>query len=93
MGDRLRAVIRGRVQGVGYRWFAQARGAALGLSGGVRNLANGSVEVICEGDRGQINQLLGLLREGPFGAEVRDIEEIWQSATGEFKSFDIWPSV
>jgi acylphosphatase len=70
-----RIVISGRVQGVGYRDWMCARAEALGLSGWVRNRADGTVEALVHGDAGSIAILLRECREGPLLAAVRDIIE------------------
>ena len=66
--------ITGVVQGVGFRWFVREKARRLGLSGWVRNLADGSVEVVASGDQGQIDLLVGELKKGPPGAVVDQIE-------------------
>lgn len=67
--------VRGRVQGVGFRWFVRERARALGLAGWVRNCADGSVEVLAAGDDADLSQLRSLLRSGPPGALVTGIED------------------
>ena len=69
------AVVRGRVQGVGFRWFVRERARALGLAGWVRNRADGSVELLAIGDDASLQRLRALLRAGPAGAHVSDVEE------------------
>ena len=83
-GDRARfqAVVTGRVQGVGYRWFAQERAVAQGLGGTVRNLPNGSVEVEAEGPKAILETYLSELREGPPAARVTDVAVRWLPAQG-----------
>ena len=68
--SRLHVRITGVVQGVGFRWFVREKARRLGLSGWVRNLADGSVEVIAEGDDGQVALLEAELRRGPEGSSV-----------------------
>ena len=87
---RLRAVIRGIVQGVGFRFFTvdQARRIG-GIVGYVRNLRDGRVEVVAEGDREKLDQFLERLRKGPIGAVVDGVEVTWEQATGEFTGFGI----
>jgi len=68
--------VTGRVQGVGFRWFVRERARRLGLSGWVRNLRDGSVEVAAAGDPGQLELLLGELRRGPDGAAVAKVEPV-----------------
>ena len=89
MGSRLTARVRGYVQGVGYRWFARQRAQALGLTGYARNEADGSVQVVAEGERALLERLLAELRRGPEEADVSDIEVGWGQATGEFQGFQI----
>jgi acylphosphatase len=86
---RLHAVVSGRVQGVAYRYFAEKRAAALGLGGWVRNLFDGRVEVLAEGERLALESFLAELRKGPRLALVEDVEVRWESGTGEFAGFII----
>lgn len=71
---RCRVVVRGKVQGVGFRWFVRERARVLGLAGCVCNRSDGSVEVQAEGDQAAIDSLLGSLRAGPNGAQVLGLE-------------------
>ena len=71
----LRFVVRGRVQGVGYRWFVEREAHVLGIAGWVRNNADGSVEVLAMGSREQLLGLRSRLRAGPRAARVDDVEE------------------
>jgi acylphosphatase len=70
-----RYLIRGRVQGVGYRWFVQKNAADIGVDGYVRNLDDGRVEVYAIGSPEQLNELSGLLWRGPRMADVRGVDE------------------
>jgi acylphosphatase len=70
-----RFVVRGRVQGVGFRWFVEAEARTLGISGWVRNNADGTVEVLAIGTRDQLSNLRSRLRSGPRAARVDDVEE------------------
>jgi acylphosphatase len=70
----MRFVVRGRVQGVGYRYFALREAEALGVAGFARNLADGSVEVVAEADAALLRDLEARLREGPSFAEVASVE-------------------
>ncbi len=67
--------IRGRVQGVGFRYFAEKTALALGISGWVRNDDDGTVQVYAVGNREQLSELGGLLWKGPRWAEVRGVDE------------------
>jgi acylphosphatase len=73
MSGRVRLEITGRVQGVGFRWYTREKARRWGLSGWVRNLADGSVEVVAEGDDASISGLVEMLKQGPPGAHVRDV--------------------
>lgn len=86
---RLNAIVYGRVQGVGFRFFVLQQAVALGLNGWVRNLADGMVEVLAEGDTANLQELLAVLHEGPDAAFVRDVKFHYSVATGEFREFDI----
>lgn len=87
MGERLVAQVSGRVQGVGYRFFTVEAGRRLGLKGYARNCPDGSVEVVAEGPRDGLNQLLGKLRQGPSAARVDDVRFDFSPASGEFTQF------
>jgi acylphosphatase len=86
---RLKLVISGRVQGVCYRWFTRDTAVDLGLTGWVRNLPDGTVEAVVEGERDKLEQLLGWCRRGPDLARVTDIQAEWEEGTGEFQDFSI----
>jgi acylphosphatase len=84
---RLRAVVRGEVQGVGYRWSVQRLARQLGLTGYAQNLPDGSVRVEAEGDPAQLDELEAFLRGGPRFAEVDRLDSERVAATGEFHDF------
>ncbi len=79
---RFTALVKGRVQGVGFRIFTRTQAQVLGLSGSVENLADGRVEVVAEGHREDLELLLVRLRTGPAHAEVEDIEVAWTQPVG-----------
>lgn len=89
---RLRAVVQGRVQGVGFRYFVQERAQELLLVGTCRNLTNSDVEVIAEGEQGALEALLVSLQQGPRMAHVESVHAVWLPATGEFIGFRIAPT-
>ena len=91
MKDFVRAhlYISGIVQGVFFRTHTQDVARGLGLTGWVRNLHDGRVEVIAEGAKEQIEQLIQWCHKGPPGASVDGVEIDWQDATDEFKNFDM----
>jgi acylphosphatase len=84
----IHAVVRGRVQGIGFRDYVETRARFLRLAGYVRNLPDGrSVEVIAEGPRDALEQLIEHLREGPAMSRVDAVEVEWVAPTGEYKDF------
>jgi acylphosphatase len=91
VAQRTRALItvRGIVQGVNYRWFTQRHASELHLTGYVRNLMDGSVQVVAEGPRAEIEQLLETLRAGPSAAVVESVDVEWHAPSGEFDRFEV----
>jgi len=87
--QRLHAEIEGHVQGVGFRYFTLEQARRLGLTGWVRNLPNGRVEVSAEGSQQDLEEFLPKLYEGPSGAYVRDIRYEYLPPTGEDYSFRV----
>ena len=87
---RLRVLVSGRVQGVGYRAFAVRVATKYRLFGGVRNLDDGRVEVDVEGTRTALEALVHELEEGPPGAHVTKVTTEWGAPTGRFSNFSIW---
>jgi acylphosphatase len=86
---RLEATARGRVQGVGFRFFVANRADALGLKGWVKNGSDGSVQCLAEGPRHDLEALLAALELGPSGAWVESVSPTWSAATGSFDRFSI----
>ena len=84
-----RFLVRGRVQGVGFRWFVEREAHILGLAGWVRNRSDGTVEVLAIGTRDQLSGLRLRLREGPRAARVDDVEESETEAVQGLNSFRI----
>lgn len=80
-------MVLGRVQGVGFRFFAKASAKMLGLKGFAKNLPDGTVEVIAEGQKKELNDLLIALRKGPPLARVSEVKEKWSIALREFEDF------
>jgi acylphosphatase len=78
--------VRGRVQGVGFRYFVEQSANSIGLRGWVRNVDDGSVEVYAVGMAPQLSELAGLLWKGPRWAEVRGVEEA-EAAVEEHSGF------
>ena len=86
--DAKRWFVSGRVQGVGYRYFAQKAATELGLTGYARNLDDGRVEVYAVGPVDKLSQLAGALYRGPRWSDVRGVEE-QEAAVQEYGSFRI----
>jgi acylphosphatase len=89
MPERLHAVIRGDVQGVGFRYFVMRQARSLDLRGWVRNREDGSVEMVAEGERADLERLLDDVRRGPSQARVGDVRVDWSAAEGELKPFGL----
>lgn len=79
---RATVLVRGRVQGVGYRVYVRRHALDLGLTGSAENLSDGRVEVVLEGPRADIEHLLIALARGPTHAEVGGLEVAWSDAAG-----------
>ena len=77
MYSKVRAIIKGDVQGVGYRWFVERMAAAAGIDGWVRNLSDGNVEVEAEGLKEVLVNFLETLKTGHSSAYVSEIETEW----------------
>jgi acylphosphatase len=86
---RLEASVRGRVHGVGFRYYVAMRATHLGLTGFVANDQDGSVHVVAEGPRADLETLLEALNEGPASAIVERVNEDWLPYTGHWGSFGI----
>lgn len=82
-------LVRGRVQGVGFRWFVEREAHMLGIAGWVRNNHDGSVEILAQGTRDQLSGLHSRLREGPRAARVDAVEVTDASPVPGLVSFRI----
>ena len=89
MKKRGHFIAEGRVQGVCYRMYACDEATRLGLTGWVRNVMDGTVEVVAEGEEDALRALLAWCRAGPSYAHVTGVKEEYLDATGEFDSFQI----
>lgn len=86
---RAHITVTGRVQGVFYRSFTLDAAQAQGLTGWVRNLRDGSVEAVIEGERGAVEVMIAQCGRGPHHARVDNIDTEWQEYLGEFDAFTI----
>lgn len=86
---RLEAVVRGVVQGVGFRFFVEREARSFGVVGYVRNRSDGGVEVVAEGEKGLLEELLASLRRGPRGAHVSGVDARWTESQREFNRFEV----
>jgi acylphosphatase len=84
---RVHVFVTGYVQGVFYRHSTAQRARARGLTGWVRNLRDGRVELVAEGDQAAVEDLIGWCHSGPPHATVEQVEVSWEQATGEFDGF------
>lgn len=85
VGERVRAhaILRGRVQGVGFRFFALDWAERLGVCGYARNLPDGGLEIVAEGDPEAVTRFLEAVRQGPRAARVEAFEVRWEEPRGE----------
>jgi acylphosphatase len=86
---RIRAIISGFVQRVGFRQFAILRARHLGLNGWVMNRPDGSVELVAEGDREQLEALIESLERGPTYARVERVQVTWEEPQGDLDAFAV----
>ncbi len=89
---RLHVLLYGRVQGVGFRWYALRQAEGMGLTGWVRNRYDGAVELTAEGPRPSLEAFLDYLKAGPGMARVESVEATWGPGTGEFSDFRVMSS-
>lgn len=91
MNEKVRAhvVVSGRVQGIFFRSKTQEKAKELGVFGWVKNLSEGRVEAVFEGEKPQVEEILKWAKKGPPGAIVSDLNVIWEEYRGEFSNFEI----
>ena len=85
----IHAIVYGLVQGVNYRYFVQRNAESLGLAGYVCNCDDGSVEVVAEGEKGKLQQLISRLEVGPRAARVERVDVSWVGYSRKYSGFDI----
>ncbi len=86
---RVHVFVSGRVQGVFFRQSNQQQAGSLGVKGWVRNLPDGRVEAVFEGEEAAVRALVGFCRKGPTGAQVIDVSVDWEPFKEEFQNFSI----
>ncbi len=86
---RARVFISGRVQGVFFRSETEAEAKKYGVTGWVRNLPDGRVEAILEGEKTSVNRLIEFCKKGSHGARVTNLSVLWETYTGEFNGFEV----
>ncbi len=86
---RIHVMVKGRVQGVGFRASTQIEAKKLALHGWVRNLPDGKVEFVAEGKRDNLEKLLAWAKKGPTTASVADLQVRWGAFTHEFTEFAV----
>lgn len=86
---RLHAVVSGTVQGVNFRYYTARQAEMLGVTGWVANRWDGTVEVVAEGTRADLQALLDWLEHGPPSAHVDNVVPAWEEPAGEFESFRV----
>lgn len=87
--EELHCVVSGRVQMVMFRDFTQRKARALGITGWVKNLPDGTVEVLAQGEKPALDELLRKLRRGPVLARVADIRTVWRPRGERFSGFEL----
>lgn len=90
---RLHLWVTGRVQGVGFRAFVQQTAMLIGVAGWVRNVGADTVETLAEGEREKIERFAQAVKRGPRLSLVEHAREEWETATGEFTTFEVKRSV
>jgi len=86
---RAHVFVSGSVQGVFFRSETQDEALRHGLTGWVRNLSDGRVEAVFEGEKDRVDRLIEFCRRGPPGARVTKVDVVWENYTGEFRGFRI----
>ncbi len=89
MNKRAHAYYSGRVQGVGFRLTAEETAHDFGVVGWVKNLRDGRVELVAEGDESVVGQFLEALRTGPMQNFIQQVQVSWGNASGTFDEFEI----
>src|SRR5688572_13769093 len=86
---RARVLYTGRVQGVGFRYTAERQALAAGLTGWVKNLPDGRVELVCEGSKDTIDKFLDGIKASHLGPHIKKVDVRWENPNGEFSDFTV----
>jgi len=89
MDSRVHIWVSGRVQGVFFRYSARVRAEELHLTGYVKNLYDGRVEIVAEGDRDKLSSMVSWAHRGPPGSRVEEVSVEWERPTDSYSSFSI----
>jgi acylphosphatase len=87
--EELKAILKGRVQGVGFRYFTVKEAERLGLKGYVKNLPGGEVEIVAQGDKDSLKKLVSRVKEGPSAAVVKDVNTNYRPLQREYAGFNV----
>ena len=87
--ERANILVSGRVQGVFFRAHTQREAAARGLTGWVKNLSDGRVEILVEGEKEKVAELISAVKDGPPMSHVEAVDVSWQEYRGEFEGFRV----
>ena len=90
--SRAHALISGIVQGVSFRYYTYHEALRIGLQGWVRNLQDGRVEAVFEGEKEQIDAVLAWIQQGPPAAKVEDVNVSWEEPQGGVDGFEVRPT-
>jgi acylphosphatase len=85
--------LRGRVQGVGFRAHVEFYARQIGVTGWVRNVGYDTVEAVAEGERGNVERFIEMMKEGPHMSRVDESSVEWEEVTGEFREFGVGRSL
>ena len=87
--NNFKAIVSGFVQGVGYRWHITEAAGSMNLSGTIRNLRDGSVEIWAEGEQDELSQLVGVIWQGPALAKVKGLDIHWSEGPRQWQDFQV----
>lgn len=89
MNIQAHVFIKGWVQGVAFRYWARNEASKLGLTGWVRNLEDGRVEAVFEGEKEKVEEMIEKCKEGPYLSRVEEVKVKWEKASGVFSDFEV----